>query len=266
MSMTPDRFRQLLVLASFVFAIVVNGAANALPLNGQTTGEISGRFNVLVIPAGYVFSIWGLIYLGQLAFVLHTLRPSRLTDPRLRRLGLLPVLVALLNGVWIFFWHWEVYPVTLIVMVALLATLIALYLRAGFDRAARPFNSSLGTSDRWLVQLPFSIYLGWISVATITNVAVVGQWADVPTFGIAPELIAAAVLLVGLAIAATVLLRTADVAYGAVIVWAYVGIAVKEFDTTVVATAAGASVAIVALLIVAAVARRMPWSRSTTAA
>lgn len=264
--MNPDRVRQALVLASFVFAIVVNAAANLVPFNGQTTGEISDRFNVFVIPAGYVFSIWSLIYLGQLAFVLHTLRPSRLADPLLRRLGLLPVVVALLNGVWIFFWHWEIYPATLIVMVALLATLIALYRRADFERTARPGGHQLASAERWFVQLPFSIYLGWISVATITNVAVVGQWADVPTFGLAPELIAAAVLLVGLAIAAIVLLRTADVAYGAVIVWAYVGIVVNELDTAAVALAAGASVVVVVLLIGAAVVGRLPLDSVAKAA
>ena len=136
--MDNDRVRQLLVATSFVFAIAVNGAANVLPINGQTTAEISDRFRVFVVPAGYVFAIWGLIYLGQLGFLAQTLRPSRLGDRLLRRVGLWPVAVATLNGIWILLWHYEIFPATLVVMLALLISLILLYRQAGFERSARP--------------------------------------------------------------------------------------------------------------------------------
>lgn len=255
--MTTDRARQLLVLGSFLFAIALNAAANIVPLNGQTTGEIADRFRVYVQPAGYTFSIWSLIYLGQLAFVLHSLRPSRRDDLLLRRIGLLPVAIALLNGVWIVLWHWEVFPATLGVMVIILLSLIWLYRRAGFEQTARPGSFPLGPADRWFVQIPFSIYLGWITVATIANVAVVGSWAEVPTFGVPPDVIAAAVLAVGLGIAVTVLLRTADLAYGAVIVWAYVGIVVKELETGAVVAVAGLSVLVVVGLMAAVVLGRL---------
>lgn len=253
--MTNDRLRQLLVAASFVFAIVINGAANLLPINGQTTAEISDRFRVFVVPAGYVFAIWGLIYLGQLAFIFQTLRPTKLDDALLRRIGLWPVAVAILNGIWILLWHYEIFPATVAVMVALLASLILLYRRAGFEFTARP-GSGISASDRWLVQVPFSVYLGWITVATIANVAAVGNWAGVSTFGLAPELVAAAVLAVGLGIAALVMLRTADVAYGAVIIWAYLGIVIKEVATPWVPWVAGFGVAVMVVLILAALSRR----------
>src|SRR3989304_3325416 len=178
--MNSDRLRQLLVVVGIVFALALNGAANALPINGQTTAGISDRFRVFVVPAGYVFAIWGLIYLGQLGFLFQALRPSGLEDPLLRRIGL--------------------WAATVLVMVALLGSLIVLYRRAGFERTARP-GSGVSASDRWLVQVPFSLYLGWITVATIANVAAVGNWAGVATFGGAPELLAAVVLGVGLAIA-----------------------------------------------------------------
>jgi translocator protein len=256
--MSPDRVRQTLVVASFVFTVAVNVAASLLPLNGVTTAQIAEQWRVYVQPAGYVFSIWSLIYIGQLGFVLHTLRPSRLNDPLLRRFGLWPVVISILNGVWIFFWHWEVYPLTLVTMVALLVSLIVLYRRAGFDQTARPGGLPLRSAERWLVQVPFSIYLGWITVATIANVAIVGQWAGVPTFGIAPELIAAVVLAVGLGIAATVMLGNADIAYGAVIVWAYIGIVVKEIEVLPVAGVAGIAALIVVGLIGASLVGRLP--------
>lgn len=253
--MNNDRLRQVLVLLGFIFAIVLNGAANALPLNGQTTAEISDRFRVFVVPAGYVFAIWGLIYLGQLGFVAQTFSRGRQADPLLRRMGLLPVLVALLNGIWILFWHFEVFPATVVVMIALLLTLIWLYRRAGFERSARP-GSGLPPRDRWLVQVPYSTYLGWITVATIANVAAVGKWAGVSTFGLAPELVAAAVLTVGLAIAVAVMLRTRDVAYGSVIIWAYAGVFVKESNTAWVPWVAALAVVVVSGLVLVALAQR----------
>jgi hypothetical protein len=255
--MNSDRLRQLLVAASFLVAIVINGAANLLPINGQTTAEISDRFRVFVVPAGYVFAIWGVIYLGQLAFLAHTLRPSRQSDPLLRHIGLWPVAIATLNGAWILLWHYEVFALTVVVMIALLAALIVLYRRAGFERLAAP-RSGISPADRWLVQVPFSIYLGWITVATIANVAAVGKWAGVTTFGLAPELVAAIVLAVGLVIATLVMLRTADVAYGLVIAWAYAGIVVKEAATPWVPWAAGLAVLVIGALILGALARRPP--------
>jgi translocator protein len=264
--MSADRARQVIVVASFIFAIALNVAANVMPLNGVTTGEIADQWPVYVQPAGYVFSIWSLIYVGQLAFVAHTLRPSRLRDPLLRRIGLWAAAIATLNGLWILAWHWEIYPLTLVIMAALLVSLIVLYRRAGFEASARPGGLPLRSAERWFVQVPFSVYLGWITVATIANVAIVGEWAGVPTFGIAPEIVAAAVLAVGLGIAVTVMLRNADIAFGAVIIWAYIGIVVKESGTLPVAVVAVMSTLVVALLIVASVAGRLPISRHASRA
>jgi hypothetical protein len=257
MTLSADRIRQLLVVGGILFALVINGLANAIPINGQTTAEISDRFRVYVTPAGYVFAIWGLIYIGQIGFLIQTLRPSRLQDPMLRRIGLWPALIGVLNGTWIVLWHYEVFPATVVVMVALLLSLIVLYQRAGFDRLAR-LGSGLSASERWLVQVPFSLYLGWITVATIANVAAVGEWAGVPTFGIAEQLVAAAVLLAGLGIAVVVMLRTGDIAYGAVIVWAYLGIVVRESGTEWVPWVAGFGALVVGALILGAFARRPP--------
>lgn len=252
-----DRVRQVAVLVTFLVTIALNSAANALPLNGQLTGEISDRFRVFVVPAGYVFAIWGLIYAFQLAFLVHTFRPSRAADPLLRRLGLLPAAAALFNAGWIVAWHWEVFPLTLVLMIGLLVSLIAIYLRGGLGDVARP-GSGAPTATRWLVQVPFSIYLGWITVATIANVAAVGNWANVPTFGVEVPLIAAVVLVAGFGIAAIAVARTADVAYAGVIVWAYTGLVVKEAAaaTPYVPLVAAASVVAIVLVLLAAIVRR----------
>jgi hypothetical protein len=249
---SPDRRRQWLTVATFVVTVVVNAAANALPINGQTTASISDRFDVLVIPAGYVFAIWGVIYALLAAFTIDQARPSRAADPVLRRLGYLPALSGVLNTTWLVLFQYEFFVLTVPVMVALLVTLIAINAITFADRAR------LTGPSRWTIRLPFSVYLGWITVATIANIAQTLDVVGFDAFGIAPPLVASAVLGLGLAIAVTYIWRFADVAYGAVIVWAYVGIAVKEAATPLVPLVALMGALGVAALLVMTLVRHRP--------
>ena len=159
-----DTLRQISVILTILATIVVNGLANALPINGLNTGEISDRFRVYFVPAGYVFSIWGLIYLGLVAFAIFQALPSQRENPRLRATGWWISLGGLANIAWIFLWHYQQFPLTLIAMLVLLATLIITYLRLGIGETTVP------AAETWAVRLPFSIYLGWITVATVANV------------------------------------------------------------------------------------------------
>ncbi len=134
-------------------------------------------------------------------------------------------------------------------MLGLLLTLIAIHLRLWAQR-----DALRGTSS-WTVRVPWSVYLGWITVATIANIAQTLSALGFTGFGIEPALLAAAVLLVGTAIAARFVTRFRDIAYGLVIVWAYVGVLVKEQGTPVVAVAAGVGAALVLLLTVVALAK-----------
>ncbi len=103
--MNNDRVRQILVVVAVLAMIAVNIMANALPINGQATGEISDRFDVYFVPAGYVFSIWGLIYLGLLAYAVYQVLPAQAENPSLRNIGFLFVLSCVANIAWIFLWH-----------------------------------------------------------------------------------------------------------------------------------------------------------------
>lgn len=241
--MNKDNFRQAVNIASFIATIIVNGLATLLPLNGQTTAQISGRFPVYFTPAGYVFSIWGVIYTLLLGFTVYQALPAQRENPRLRRLGYLPAIAGVLNSIWLFLWHYNQFPLTLLVMVGLLATLIAIYLRLDIGR---PVGSS---AEKWLVNLPFSVYLGWITVATVANATILLYDLGWDGFGISPEVWAVAILLTGAAIASAVILSRVDVAYALVIIWAYIGIAVKQSGTPIVAAFAVAGAAAVALLI-----------------
>ena len=155
--------KQILNFVSVLVTLTVNGMANALPLNGQNTGEISNRFPVLFTPAGYVFSIWGVIYLGLLAFGIYQLLPSQKNNSRMEKLGYWFFMSNFFNSALIFAWHYNQFPLSLVIMLGLLASLLVIYLR--LQVGIRPVS----TSEKWLVNIPFSIYLGWISVATIAN-------------------------------------------------------------------------------------------------
>ena len=148
-----DILRQVLVILSLIMTIVVNGSADALLINGQDTGEISDRFDVYFVPAGYVFSIWGLIYLALIGYAIFQALPSQRTNSRLRSIGYLFVLTNIANTTWIFLWHYEYFAASLAVMLVLLLALIAIYQRLNRD------DWQPSTAEKWLVKIPFSIYL-----------------------------------------------------------------------------------------------------------
>jgi hypothetical protein len=255
--MSSDRTRQAATVLIFLVTVAVNAAANALPINGQLTAEISDRFRVFVIPAGYVFAIWGVIYLLLAAFTVDQARPSRATDPTMRRLGWLPALTGVLNTSWVLLFQYEVFVLTVPVMIALLIALIVINAITFADR------DRLRGVLAWTVRIPFSVYLGWITVATIANIAQTLDALGFDGFGVQPQLIASAVLLLGLAIAVTFVWRFADVAYGLVIVWAYVGIVIKEMETAYVPIVAGVgALAVAALVVFTVAARRAPAASS----
>ena len=244
--MTADLRRQILTVVTFLVTLVINAAANILPINGLRTGDISDRFSVFVIPANYVFGIWGLIYLLLASFTIWQALPRNREDPALRSLGLLPALTGILNAGWILLWHYELFALTVPVMVALLLTLITIHLRLV------PYGSTLRGKRYWTMRAPWSVYLGWITVATIANVAQALASLGVTSGPLPAELVGAAVLGVGLAIAVVFVRRFRDAAYGLVIVWAYAGVVVKEADVPIVALVAGAGAVLVGLLAIAA--------------
>jgi hypothetical protein len=245
--MKKDISRQMVNVVALVATIAVNGLANALPLNNLTTGEISDMFDVYFVPAGYVFSIWGLIYLALVAFAVYQALPAQRENPHLRRVGYLFAASCVANIGWLFLWHYKVFLLTLPAMVALLLLLIAIYLRLDIGRR------QVSTADKWLVHVPFSIYLGWITVATIANATSLLDFLNWSGWGIGPEAWAAIMLVVAAGIASAVSLTRSDIAYMLVIIWAYVGIAVKHAGTPTVAVTAWLTAGLVAMALFAGV-------------
>jgi hypothetical protein len=244
--MMKDITRQISVVVTVLITLVVNGLANALPLNGQNTGQISDRFNVYFVPAGYVFSIWGLIYIGLIAYAIYQALPSQRENPRLRATGWWIALGGLANSAWIFLWHYNQFPLTLVAMLFLLATLIVTYLRLGIGR------TTITSGEKWAVHLPFSIYLGWITVATVANISDVLDFLKWDRFGIAPEIWMSIVLAAVLVIAVLMNFTRRDVAYAAVLLWALAGISVKQASVPTVVIPTWITFGLVALTLAAA--------------
>ena len=242
--------------AAFVAMVVVNGLANGLPLNGRRTGEISALYPNLFVPAGLTFAIWGLIYLLLAAFCVHglvvALRP-RQDAAWLRRLGPLFVVSSLANAGWIFAWHWLAIGLSLVLMLVLLASLVLAYLRLGIGK------EPAGLVDRLLVHLPFRIYLGWITVATIANVTAWLVALGWDGLGLPPSAWAVGVIVAAVAITLAVVVTRDDLPYALVVVWALVGIHLaRSGDSAEPAPAVStAALAGAGLLLVAALAHRV---------
>jgi len=244
--MKRNAFIIWLNMALAVGTIAMNILANALPLNGQNTGEISDRFKVLFVPAGYVFSIWGLIYIGILAYAVYQALPGQRENPRLARVDSLFIVASVANVAWLFFWHYNLFLLTLVAMLTLLASLIGIYLALGIGRGVVP------AGERWAVRVPFSVYLGWISVATIANVTDVLDFVKWNGWGLEPAAWAAIMLGIGVVLAAAVVFTRYDAAYVLVFVWAYIGIALKQASTPLLPMIAWPAVVVLVILVVVA--------------
>jgi benzodiazapine receptor len=248
--MSKDTLRQFANLLSIILALTVNILASVLPLNGQNTGEISDRFQVYFVPAGYVFAIWGIIYIGWIAFTIFQFRPSQKESPRLRRLGYLFALSGLANAAWLFTWHYNFFGLGVLVMLSLLGLLIASYLRLDVNR------SSVSRAEWWSVDLPFSVYLGWITVATVANVTdwlYLVEWSG---FGIAAPVWAVIMLAVACVLGIAMTLTRRDAGYLSVLVWAFVGIAVKQVSAPMVVVSAWFAAGLMLALVLYSLAKR----------
>jgi benzodiazapine receptor len=242
---------QSLNIAAFFLTLVVNGLASAVALNGRTTAEVSDLYPALVTPAGYVFAIWGVIYVLLLIFVIFQALPSQREKPFLRNISGFFVLSSVLNVLWLFLWHYDQIALSVVPMFALLATLITIYLRLNIGRV------NVSWKEKACVHLPFSVYLGWITVASIANVAaalVSVQWDG---FGLASDLWSVLVIAVALLITLTVIATRKDVAYGLVLIWALVGITVKQSAYPNVAVAAEVSAVVIAVGLVAVIVSKL---------
>jgi len=212
-------FFQAVNVVAFVVTLVVNGLAGSTTLlGGVTSAEVSAMYPTLVTPAGFTFSIWGVIYALLFLFVVYQALPSNREQPFISRVGLLFGLASLCNVCWLLLWHYNQITLSVALMLALLASLIAIYLRLDIGKA------NIHLKERLLVHLPFSVYLGWISIATIANISVALTAAGWDAWGIDASVWAVTIICVALVLSLAMLATRKDVAFALVVAWALAGI------------------------------------------
>lgn len=216
---------KIIAAVTFVIMIVVNALANILPINGQTTGEVSDLYPNLFAPAGITFAIWGLIYLLLAAFTLYLLGffqdySDTLKADMLNKVGIVFSISSVANAAWIFSWHYNRIPLSMVLMLVILDCLIFInYLVK---------NEKLTSKEKFFIRLPFSVYFGWITVATIANATTLLVSIGWDGFGIPEPTWAVIIIIVGMLIGTLTMIINKDIAYGLVLLWAYAGIYIKH--------------------------------------
>ncbi|MBW7458169.1 tryptophan-rich sensory protein [Paenibacillus sepulcri] len=211
-------------IVGLIAVLIVNALAQYLPLNGKTTAELSAQYPVLITPSDYAFSIWMLIYVLLIGFVFYQLGSRTGDQPSVRSTGPWFFISCLFNIAWVFAWHYEHVRISVFIMIALLLTLIILYQRI------RTATSRPAAGEFIWVRLPFSLYFGWITVATIVNIAVGLYQAGWNGFGWSDALWAIVLLAAAWVLALIIGGVFRDPFYVLVFVWAFIAIALKQQD------------------------------------
>lgn len=219
-----SKYRNYTIAIATIVTFVVNMLSVALPLNGLSTQELSAQNPTPLTPANYVFSIWSLIYLLLFAFTIWQWNKDEF---RLNQLAPWYVLAAIANSAWIFAWHYQQLELSLIFMVTLLLALIQTY-RITYSTRPQRFSIS-----NWFSQIPFSIYLAWVSVATVINVIVVLNSWNIGNLGIANSIWAVGLLIIVALLGLAFLWQNQDIFFGLVLVWALVGIYQQNYGQAI---------------------------------
>lgn len=218
------------VLVAFAAMIAVNVLSSALPIAGITMPEISAKYGSLFTPAGFTFGIWGVIYLLLLVFAVYQALPAQRDNASIAGISGLFIQTCVANAVWIVVWHYEMIAVALLIMLYLLVTLVRIFRRL--------HDADLSLRDKLLVRLPFSIYTGWITLATIANISALQTATDTNAIGLSYVTWTLIKLAVVAAIGASVLRRYGDIAFVLVAAWAAWGISAMQTSTPAVSGAA----------------------------
>ena len=256
--------RHLTIYQAFFFAfmITMNVLANALPLNGYSTGEISDMYPNLFVPAGFTFSIWGVIYLLLLGYVIYSssvLWKNNQADSMLQVVkNIAPyfILSCALNGVWIIMWHHLLVELSLLVMIGLLATLILIYINL------QQHKTKLKSINKALLYVPFVVYLGWISVATIANTTALLVNNNWNGFGVDAVIWSCIIITIAALLGAFFSIFRRDFFYTLVVAWALYGISVSQKNYSEIVTIAYGGIGLCVLLIVIGLVRGIRMRRA----
>jgi translocator protein len=239
--------RKIINLLALGLVLTINYLANSLPINGVTAGDISDRYPVYFTPAGYVFSIWGLIYLGLIVFGIYQLLPRSNRSRNIKSISPWFVGSCILNSAWIFAWHYLYIGIALGIIVLLLVNLAVIYWLLNQEKRGVP------QEEKIFVKAVFSIYLAWISVATIANVFIFFDYMNWNDWLLSEGIWTGLLIGIGTLLALAFVRYYWDFLFAAVFVWAFIGISVENNSGTllfqVIPLAAAALIVIGALVI-----------------
>jgi hypothetical protein len=239
---------QIINVIAVLLTILLNALANIIPFNNVTTGEVADNFLNYFTPMGYVFAIWGAIYVLLLIFVFYQIRANQVNEEYLGKIGFLYLIGAILNVTWLLVFHYSYGNDALLVwteplIVGLLVVLLITYVKLEIGVKEVPLKQKIA------VHLPVSVYVGWISLATIANTASV-----LVTYFVIPlevqYLWTALVLIIALLITSLMIILRRDIAYALVVIWAAPGIAAKWTMIPIIYWSATLVTVIVILLII----------------
>ena len=231
-----DRLRAYLVILATLGVIAFNWMAAAGYVNGVTPQAISDKYPTVITPAGYAFSIWSLIYVGLAAFSIYQVLPTTLSRFRSARSPY--ILSCVLNCVWIYFWHHDLVAVCLFVIVLLWLSLLWTY------KTLDPGDS---TADTWLIKVPFGIYSGWVTAASLVNLVVALKSSNVEISDSALIILGVALILIAAAVAVAARIMLRNFFFPLAVAWALAAIGVKQSVQTAIAIAA--AIGLIACLI-----------------
>jgi translocator protein len=229
-----SKFWSVLNMMAFAGVLIVNTLAVTMPINGLDTGKISDRYPNLFVPAGFTFSIWSVIYLLLLCFCIYCLKVSfghnkqPVPEQAISAVAPLFFISCLLNISWILLWHYLQIGWSVIVMMAFLLILITAYFRL------LPYRNSLNMLEMICIRWPFSVYLGWISVATVANITALLVHNGWNGFGLDAGSWSAVMIAIASLLGTIFLFRWKDLGYGLVIAWALYGIYAGQMSNSVV--------------------------------
>ncbi|MGG4213461.1 tryptophan-rich sensory protein [Paenibacillus sp. FSL L8-0638] len=204
----------------FIAVVLINFLASTLPIGGRSTAAVSNMYPTLITPAGYAFSIWSVIYVLLACFVVYQATPTGQAKTSVQSIGIFFILSCVFNIIWIFLWQYVYVELCVIVIILYLLSLGVVYVRTRTPQPTR--------GEMWFVKLPFSLNLGWVSVATIINIAVALEKNEWSGWGLSDTTWAIIILLIGTILAIMVSFPYRDSIYPLVFVWAYIAIAVEH--------------------------------------
>lgn len=227
--MKKENFLKIFVAFTYLAMIIVNALANIIPINGNNTGQVSNSYPNLFAPSALTFSIWGVIYFFLAAYTLYQFGFFQKDKGKkhfllFAEIGTYFALTSLANIFWIFSWHYHFIAFSLLFMLIILFYLIKI--------GSLINQQKFSLKEKFFIKAPFSLYFGWITVATIANVTTYLVSLNWNAWGISPAIWTVIILIVGALIGLFRTLFDKNILYGLVFVWAYFGIWLKHTSAT----------------------------------